>query len=311
MNGTLYVVPELTTTFQQWVNRKEGFIANKIMPEVMVDNEKFIVWSGGKEHLTIPSNTLRFGRAKYPESTFSRATAEKGPVLEHGLSSFITERQYKLGGSSLSVENQVVEGIASQMALLDEKDVADTLSDTAVVTHYLTKSGTGQWSDKANSNPFNDIVYAVTQQRIYSPAPANSAWISMYSWLQIVDHPDFLARIGVNNVRTMTPEMFLQVMAPYGIKNLYIADVRYNSGKEGLADSMGDVWGKHFWVGYITDTPGQQEINGGYKFTLRDSRKVFKEQSMNPPGAEVVDTETYDHILLSSDVYFLIQNVVA
>lgn len=311
MNGNLYVVPELSTTFQQWVNKSENFIGNLIMPEVPVDSERFIVWSGGKEHLTIPSDTIRFGRAKFPESSFSRATTEKGPLNERGLSGFITERQYKLGGSPVTVENQEVEGLASQMALLDEKGLADTLADTNVITHYLQKSGNGQWSDHANSTPFNDITYAVTQQRLYSPAPANTAWLSMYAWLQIVNHPDFLDRIKWSKTGVMTKEDFLVLMAPYGIKNLYIADVRYNSGKEGLSDSMNDVWGKHFWVGYVTSTPGLKEINGGYKFSLRGARKVTREQFNNPPGAEIVNTDTYDQILLSADVYFVIKDIVA
>lgn len=310
MNGDLYVVPELSTTFQQWTNKKEGFIGSKIFPEVPVDNERFYVWEGGSEHLVIPSSTLRTGKAKAPQSTYSRTYGEKGPVQEHALSAFITEREYKLGGASVSVENQVVEGLASQMELIDEKDLADTLASTSVVTHYNTLTGADKWSQHGTSNPFNDIVTAVRTQRQYSPAPANTAWLGMNAWLQIVDHPDFLDRIKWHTMGLMTEADFLKLMAPYGIKKLHIADVRYNSAKEGQTEVYTDVWDNNFWIGYITDTPGQKEINGGYKFTLRDSRKVTREFSNNPPGNELVNWDNYDHILLSSDVYYMIEDIV-
>jgi len=311
MNGQLYVVPELTSTFQQWVNNSNNFIGKFIFPEVVVPNERFLVWSAGKEHLTIPSSTYRFGRARANEVTYSRNTTEKGPLNERALSDFITERQYKLGGSSLSVETQTVEGIASQMELVDEKALADTLADTNVVTHYLTKSGTGQWSDYGNSNPFSDITYMVQQQALNSPMPANTCWMDWLTWLQIINHPDFLTRLNIAADRSMTQEQFLKLLAPYGIEKLYIAKSTYNTAAEGQTASMGRVWGKHFWIGYVTDTPGQQQINGGYKFRLDGARKVTREQKNNPAGSEIVNGDTYDYLLLSSDVYFMLQNVIA
>src|SRR5947209_2986448 len=126
MNGQQYVVPELSTTFQQWNNRSGDFISQLIMPEVPIDNmERFLVWSGGKEHMIVPSTTLRFGKTQFAEANFSQSTSEKGPLEEHGLSDFISDRQYRVSSMSgpLSIENRIVEGLASKMRLRDEKDV--------------------------------------------------------------------------------------------------------------------------------------------------------------------------------------------
>ena len=311
MNGQLYVVRDLTTTFPQWRNLDTSFIGKNIFPEVVVDNELFYVWQSGKEHLTIPTSTLRFGRAKAPESTYSRSTMLKGPLNEHALSSFITKRMYDLGGSSLSVENQTVEGIASQMELVDEYALAQVLENTSIITHYQTNSGGAQWSDHGNSNPFADITNAVVQQQKYSPMPANTCWMPIEVWLQIINHPDFLARLGLAQDRVMTQGGFLKLLSPYGIEKLYIGRAKYNTAAEGQTPNLVSVWGKNFWTGYVTDTPGQQQINGGYKFALRNARYVTREQSVNPMGAEIVDVDTYDYELLSADVYYLIQSVVA
>lgn len=310
MNGQLYVVPELSNTFQQWVNNPNGFLAEKIFPEVLVDNERFLVWSGGNQHLIVPSTTLRFGKAKANESSYSRATTEKGPLNERALSDFITERQYKLGSSPLSVENQVVEGLASQMQLVDEKALSDFFSSTSNITHYNTLTGTDKWSDFGNSNPFNDITTAIVTQNAVSPADMNTAWLSKVAWLQIVNHPDFLDRIKWSKTGVMTEADFLQLLSPYGIEKLYIGNAKYNTANEGQNASYSNIWGNHFWLGYVTDTPGAQEINGGYKFRLRDSRRVTRETKNNPPGNEVVNTDFYDNICLSTDVYYMIQNIV-
>lgn len=310
-NSQLYVVPELSTTFQQWLNLDTSFIASKIFPEVMVDSEMFYIWQSGFEHLTIPSSTVRFGRAKANEATFSRNTKLMGPINEHALSSFITKRMYDIGGTALSVENQVVEGIASEMTVVDEKALADTLSNTGIITHYNTLSGTNQWSDHANSNPFNDITTMVLQQNSYSPMPANSCWLPNEAWLQIVNHPDFLARLSLASDRVMTQQGFLSLLAPYGIENVYIGKAKYNTAAENQTKNLVPIWAKNFWIGYITQTPGVQQINGGYKFTLTDGRYVTKEPSVNPMGNELIDVDTYDYELISADVYAMLQNVVA
>lgn len=310
-NSKLYVVPELTTTFQMWLNTDDKYIASKIFPDVRVQSEMFLVWSAGKEHLTIPTSTIRFGRAKAPETHTGRNTVLKGPLNEHALSDFITERQYKLGGASLSVENQVVEAIASQMALTDEFALATTLSDSTILTHNTALSGGAQWSDHGNSNPFNDVTNAVTQLSNYSPMPPNTAWMSNDTWLQIVNHPDFLARLGLAQDRTMTQAKFLTLLAPYGIEKLYIGKAKYNIANVAQPASFASVWGKNFWLGYVTDTPGQMQINGGYRFYLDGEKRVTREYKNNPPLNEIVNTDFYDYELISPDVYYLMQNVIA
>ena len=310
-NSKLFVIPELTTTFQMWLNRSTNFIADKICPPVAVPNEMFYVWSADKSHLTIPGSTARMGRAKASEGHVGRTTTLMGPLTEHARSGFITEREYRVGGGSLSVENQVVESLAGQMALVDENELATKMSDTTKITHYTTLSGGAQWSDHGNSNPFNDITNAVQQQSTFSPMPPNTCWMSNDTWLQIVNHPDFLARLGLAQDRTMSEAKFLGLMQPYGIEKLFIGKVKYNAANPAQTANLSSVWGKHFWIGYVTDTPGQQEVNGGYKFYLDGMRKVTREYMNNPPGNEIVNFDYYDYEIISPDVYYMLQTVIA
>jgi hypothetical protein len=312
MNGQLYVVPELSRTFQQWTNKKANLISDKIFPEVIVENmERFSVWSGGNEHLIIPSNTLRFGRAKANESTFSQSLAEKGPLNEHALSSFITERQYMLSSKNVpGLEDRVVESLASQMELVDEKALADFMSDTANITHYTAITAPEDKWTADTSDPFDVIKDLVLQQNQYSPADANVAWISKNAWLNIIEHPAFLDRIKWSKLGKMTQEDFLRLFSEYGIERLEIASGKINTANEGQTKNMANIWGNHFWIGYITDQPGQEEINGGYKFRMKGIREVTREQKSNPNGAEIVTRDFYDHICLSTDVYAMVKDIV-
>lgn len=317
MNGTLYVVPELSRTFQQWNNQPKDFISQFIMPEVQVaDMERFIVWSGGREHLILPSSTLRTGKTKYAESSYSQSTSEKGPLLEHGLSAFVTERMYKLSAKegALSLENRVVQNIASQMRLLDEKDVADSFASTSVITRYDTLSGSNRWDQPSTSNPIEDIKNMVIAGRVYSSMPFNAAWCSWDTWMVLATHPVLIDKLKWSTPNgVLSQQQFVDTfLRPLGIDKFYVGASRYNSVGEGLTASMANVWGKHFWIGYVTDTPGQMEQNGGYKFTGGPAeRKVTKEVQNNPPGAELVNVDSYDHIFLDTDVYYMLQTVIS
>lgn len=317
MNGQLYVVPELTTTFQQWNNASTDFIGQLIMPEVNVDDmERFLVWSGGNEHLIIPSTTLRFGKTQYAEANFSESTTEKGPLEEHGLSDFISDRQYRVSQKAgpLSIENRITEGLASKMRLFDEQDVANTFSNTSIVTHYDTLSGTSQWSDKANSNPIQDLTTMVINQSASSSMPANAAWCSWLVWMQLITHPAIIDKIKWTNAAgVITQQQFLDtILVPLGINKLYVGKARQNTANEAQSRNMQYLWPKHFWVGYVTDQPGQFEQNGGYKFTGgTDVRRVMKETSMDPPGAKIITADFYSHIMLDAGVYYMLQTVIA
>ncbi len=227
----------------------------------------------------------------------------------------VTERMYRLSKNtgSLGLEQRVVENTASQMRLLDEKDVADTFSNTSIITRYNTLSGTSRWDDYANSDPLRDIRDMVVAQRANSSMPVNTFFTSYAVWMTLIMHPVIIDKFKWTVVAGMiSKEQFMTLLAPLGITNIHIGTSRYNSQNQGQTASMIDIWGKHAWVGYVTNTPGQFEQNGGYKFSGGPAaRKVTKEQKSNPPLVELVNVDSYDHIILDADVYYMLQTVIS
>lgn len=310
-NGSNYVDAALTSISQAWLNQDSGFIAGKIFPEVLVPKKTFKIWEYDKSSLRVPSSSVRTGRSRSQEATYGKSTSDYGPLQEHSLSDFIERDELLMTDSPLNAESDAVENLNHVMALIDEKDLATTLSDTAVITQNTTLSGTSQFSDYANSDPFAKITTAATQIKSSALRLPNTVFMGWEVWMQLINHPDLLDRTKWSQLGVVTGQTLLAILAPYGIKNVYIGKASENSAAEGQTDSLGSVWGKNLWLGYVTDRPSRREVNGGYKFRLEGGREVTREEQNNPPGVEIVNRDYYDYALLAEECFYLIKNAVA
>ena len=307
-NQALYLDQALTDVSNAWFNDDADFIADKIFPEVLVKKPTFKVGKYGKDGLRLPTNSLRTGESKAQRINLTRGYDDIGPLQEHALSDVVTADDYNLTDDPFSPEADTVENINEVMRLIDEKDLAKNLSDVNIVTQNDTLSGTDQWSDYENSDPLADIVAGVKTGKFVK---YNTIFMGAEVWLTLTQHPKLLARVTPSQLGVLTQEIFLKLLEPYGIKNMHIGQARENTGKEGLADNIESVWGRNFWLGYVTDRPGRKRVNGGYKFRLENARRVTKEQKNNPPVTEIVNTDFYGHFLLSTECFYLIKNAVA
>jgi hypothetical protein len=301
----------LTNVSNAWRNDSADFIAEKIFPVVGVNKKTFKVASYSKENLRVPSSSVRTGESKSKRVNLGRDEDTIGPLQEHSLSDFVTKEDQSMTDNPYDALSDATENILQKMSLIDEKDLATQLADTAVVTANATKSGTSQWSDYANSNPFNDIKTGAIAMKGSALKVPNTFFTSWEAWIQMVDHPDFLDRIKWSQTGVMTDSDFLKLFAPYGINKIFIGKVSENSAVEGQTDSLAAIWGKHAWLGYVTDRPGLREVNGGYKFQLNGGRETTRETFNNPPGDELVQRDYYSYELLNPECFYLIKNVVA
>lgn len=306
-----FISQPLTRVANKWKNENDALIGNIIFPTVPVAKKEFKVPYYGKESLIIPSDVSRTGESKYKRVRHSRGYNTPTILTEKGLSDFVTKDDKEQTGDEFDALSDAVENIQERMELVNEKNLATMLSDTAIVTQNQTLSGPSQWSDTANSDPINDIKTAIQAIRGSALVMPNSMWFDMSVWLTLMDHPAVVDRVRGAVVQEINVAMMKRLLAPYGIQNIYIAKATENTGGEGASDSLSSVWGKHAWLGYITNNPGYKQVNGGYKFALRNGRVVTREEKANPPGTEVVNADYYEHILLSDTCYYLFKNAIA
>lgn len=160
------------------------------------------------------------------------------------------------------------------MAIINEKTLADMLTNTSIVTKNRTLAVTDRWSDYANSNPFENILTAVTSSKFIR---YNTMVMSREGYLPLISHPDILDRLKWARGGAVSPDQLKQLFGPFGIQNIFIGRSRANVAPEGLTEDIENIWGNDVLFGYVTPKPNRKTLNGGYKFILKNRRKVTKE----------------------------------
>lgn len=307
-NQPTYVDQALTNVANAWFNDQEDFIAEKLFPVVPVTKPTFLIPEFGTENLQLPANSVRTGLSKAKSISQTRSYKNAQPLEEHALSGYVTKDDYKLTDDPFDPESDETENVLSVMALIDEKSLADKLTDTAVITNNRTLTGTSRWSDYANSNPFEDIKTAVTSSKFLK---YNTMALSREGYLSLISHPDILDRLKWAQGGAVSLEQLKQLFGPFGIKNIYIGQARANFGEEGLDDDIQNIWGDDVLFGYVTDKPSRKSVNGGYKFQLKDAREVTKEAKNNPSHSEIVVTDYYNYEMIMADAWYLLKDAFA
>lgn len=305
--GPVTVDKVLTGVSEAYVNDTSSFISELILPVIPVDRKTGKYWAYAKDNLRIPSSTLRTGRSKTQEATYGKSLEDWGPLSEHALKDFISKDEYELSDDPLNPETDLVNFLSEQMMLAQEKDAADMLTNTSVITHNA--SPTTKW-DATSSDPFADITAAIKAQKGNSLKMPNTIAFGFDVWMVLVNHEAVKARLGAVRDVVVTKDLFLSLLAPYGIKNIFIGDASYNSAKEGQADSLTTVWNDNVILAYVTPTPGLRTINGGYTLRLRNGKYVDRWSDADPKGEWIRNNDYYDQMLFNVDAFFLLSNVL-
>ncbi|MBV1778686.1 hypothetical protein KRR55_06110 [Paeniglutamicibacter sp. ABSL32-1] len=304
----IYLDQALTNVANAWENTQEDFIADKLFPVVTVKKPTFKIPEYGKENLNLPASTVRTGLSKALSVSQTRSYKQAQPLVEHALSGVVTEDDYELTDDPFEPESDETENILSVMALVDEKALADKLTDPLVVTNNRTLLGTDRWSDYANSDPFNDIKTAVTSSKFIK---YNTMALSRDGYLSLISHPDILDRLKWAQGGAVSLEQLKQLFGPFGITNIYIGQARANLAPEGLDEDIQNIWGNDVLFGFVTPKPGRKQLNGGYKFVLTDGRKATKEQLSDPDHTKIVVKDRYNYEMLMNDAWYLLKDAFA
>ncbi|HEX4775081.1 MAG TPA: major capsid protein [Candidatus Saccharimonadales bacterium] len=301
----------LTNVSQAYRNDPAQFIAEQIAPVVMVPKKTFNIYKYGKENLkqVVDDSRTRFGDTK--QAQFRVSSTAFGPLRGHELMDGIDFDQDTMTEAPLDLEIDIVNNLSEMMALTKELAVATTLSDTAKLTVNTTLSGTSQWSDYANSTPFEDLKTAAQQQRLNGLRPANTLFMSYYTFSILQQHPDLIERVKYSNVASIGQELMTTLFGQFGITNIVVSGAVYDTAAENLTASNSFVWGKHVWLAYVTPTPGLRTVNGAYHFTLENGRYVDSWFEQKKKTKWVRNNDYYHAEVVGPEAFYLIKNAVA
>lgn len=92
----------------------------------------------------------------------------------------------------------------------------------------------------------------------------NTAMISRKALSALKYHPKLIDRMKYTSVQSITIEMLKNI---WEIENIVIGRSRVATG---AADTLGDVWGKDVWLGYVStnSAPSKEEPSFGYTYYI-------------------------------------------
>lgn len=290
----------------------KGFICEQVLPEIKAAQNNGLLGKYGTSHLRI-ENSVKAGRGKYRQVETRSYSTTQFNIKGHGLEGMVTKEDYRNVEDPFDAERDETIGLSSVLFLEKEKALADSLSDTAIMTQNVTLAGGDQFSDYGNSDPISVLNTAKAAIIGSTGMEANTVIMDVLVKNQLKYHPAILDALGYKFARPggLKDE---ELAAALGVDKLLVASARYESAKEGQSSSLAAVWGKHLILAICPDKAEVYQTSLGYMVRPSDGqpRKTYKQENFNPPGSSSILVEDeYDMLLSNVLAGYLVKNAIA
>lgn len=301
-----YTIDTVLTNLSIAYNSPE-LIGEQVFPRLEAKSRTGYFYKFDKSKFRIEDDR-RTGIARANRVDYGMTKTAFGPLVEHSLEEGIEYEVRDTYPSPHDARADATENVSERLALGHEKAVADILTATGTITQNTTLSGTSQWSDFANSDPFTDIQTGEDVIQAAAMVTANTAILGYQVWAKVKHHPDLLGRLSVSSVRVLTEDLFAALV---GVEKVLIGKAMQNTAVEGQADSMSYVWGKNAILAYVSATPGIKKMSLGYTLYLMAGRVVDRWDEPWNKAEFVRCTDYYEAKLVAVEAAYLIKNAVA
>ena len=301
-----YLVDPLLTNMSVAFSNQE-LIADMVFPRLEVKSRTGYFYKFDKSSFRVEDD-LRTGVARANRIGYGMVKTAFGPLKEHSLEEPIEYEVRDSYPSPMSAREDATNDVSARLALGHEKAVADLVTATASMTQNTTLSGTSQWSDFANSDPFTDIQTGLDTIQGAAFVTANTLILGYQVWAKLRNHPDLLGRLSTASVRSLTPEL---LGALVGVETVLIGKAVSNTAKEGQTDAFSYVWGKNAVLAYIASGPKLKQVSLGYTLQLTNGRMVDRWDEPAVKSEFVRATDYYEAKIVAVEAGYLIKNAVA
>ncbi len=151
---------------------------------------------------------------------------------------------------------------------LNEEINGAAIITTANITQNTTLSGTSQWSDFANSDPFLaiDQKKTVIRQSTGLPPKEYKLLMSEYTYLTVRNHPKLIDRVKYTQAGGRKPLTEDELAEAFGVAKVVVAGGMKQNTPEGRTDSLTYIWGKNVLMFYAAARPSKRQATLGYTF---------------------------------------------
>ena len=317
MNFPFPIQSELTAITLAYQNRR--LIADEVLPRTPVPSREFKWLQMGRDQMfTVPETLV--GRKGQPNEVEFGGTETAGFVRDFGLDDVVPNEDLESAPAGFDPLGTAVTGISELVALDREKRVADLIfnQNTYPAANRATLSGTSQWSDYTNSDPYTAIQTALDGM-LMRP---NRAIIGRLAWSRLRVHPKITAALApsaTGNTSTSNaggqPATLQAVADLLELDEILVGEAFINTAKPGQTASLSRCWGKH--MAFLHQNP-VATIRGNavtFGFTAEWGNRVagsMPEPKVGLRGAQRVRVgESVNELIVASDVGYYFQNIVA
>lgn len=316
MATTAYPVnPTLTAIAMVYSNPAVALIADDVLPRV--PTAKKFVWSqyDVAQGYTVPQTLV--GRKSTPTEVDFTGSLVNDEVLDYGLDDVVPNDEIEAWDSMIKPERggppnplDISTMLTTKLVQLDrEVRVAGRVFNAANHTNNITLSGTGQWSDFANSNPLDAILTALDVP-VFRP---NVAVFGQATFTKLRQHPRVVQAVfgTAQTGGVVTRDQLAQVLE---IQKIFVGAGFVNTARKGQAVNNQRVWGKHAAFMYI-DSEAAMAQQPCWGFTAQWGTKVageMPEPKMGIRGSQRVRVaESVKEVVSAPALSYFFQNAIA
>lgn len=311
--SNFYVSPLLTNVSLAY--RNDNYVAEKIFPVNLVKKDTGQIATYTADNLR-PEEAMRARGGRTNEVTHGVSIGAHYTLLEYALKELVPVEDEENADDPIRPRLDATENLTDRLWVIKEKDLSDKITATATMTRNTTLSGTSQWSDYNNSDPFGDIKTAKESVRTFALKKANTLILSHDALETLRFHPDIVAKFP--GAALITVDMIDQALSKlFGLQNLVVGDAQYNSADEGQTDAFTDIWSKVAIVAYIEPIPRPKSRTLGFNYQRSASRVVDVAEigsggeAWDRKGAFIRVTDKYDQKLVDVNCGYLIKAAIA
>lgn len=264
---TLHVDQHLTNIAVNY--RPTGFVADMIMPMIMVPKQSDMIKVYKQEDQFRQNNTVRAPGAQANKVGF-QVSSDFYACKNYALKGEVTieDRANADAAFIRDLEEGRTEFVMDQLLLDWEIRVASQVTTSTNVSTQFTVGSA--WSDYTNSRPLEDMWTAMDEQEDQTAYRPNRIVFSGEAWRYFSRNAQVIDKIhktgvsgGAMNVTRQQAAQLLEV------DEVMVANAYYNTGEEGQALNLSRIWGDNVLMYY---TPGRASIDFpsfGYTFRWR------------------------------------------
>jgi hypothetical protein len=264
LGGNTHLDIILSNISVAWPNN--GLVGNVLYPQVPVKKQSDKYYVFGREAWGIePGGDFRAPGTEANEIPGLELSTDTYFAKEHALQIPVTDEERENVDSGLAPDRDGTELVTSKIMLAREIAMMTQATTAANYAsgYTVTDSGTSQWSDYVNSDPIGQVKTG--RRKIHSGLFFEpNLGIFPYQVMSILeDHPDFIERIKYSERGIITSDI---MAALFGVGNIIVPGVGYNSANPGQTAALGYLWGKDVILAYVPLRAGLKIPAFGYEF---------------------------------------------